>query len=185
MKKIKLVTIISPIVFLVLFTNSLASEKWSSTFSKDVNGDGKQDTFVYTLEKKDINYEGSLKITDNNGKILWFHPWEMTKQDLEDDLLRESGNIKVKEWVDHFFDGTFHYGASFELIKIKESEIDQDYIEFYAKKHKIEFQKLMKEILSQNKSTVFSYRASWREDFNMLVYIPSLSKFIIFSGGEY
>ena len=185
MQKTKLITLISPIVFLVLSATSSASEKWSSTFSKDVNNDGKADTFVYTLEKKDINYDGSLKITDNSGKELWFHPWEMTKEDLEDDLLRESGNIKVKEWVDHFFDGTYHYGASFELFKINESEIDPDYMEFYAKKYKIEPKKLTQEILAQKKSLVFSYRASWREDLKMLVYIPSLSKFIVFSGGEY
>lgn len=185
MQKFKLITLVSPFIFFVLSTAGSASEKWSSTFSKDINGDSKADKFTYTLKKIATNYEGSLKITDNNGKELWFHPWEMTKEDLEDDLLREQGNIKVKEWVDHFFDGKFHYGANLDFIKIKESEIDQEYMDFYAEKYNVQSKKLKKEILSQEKNTVFSYRASWREDFYMLVYVPSLSKFVAYSGGEY
>jgi hypothetical protein len=184
MQKFNLILIIT-IFLLSSVTNIFASEKWSSTFLKDINGDGKSDIFIYTLQKKGANYEGSLTITNNVGKILWLHSWKMTKKDLEDDLLREQGSISVKEWVNHFFDGTLLYGAKLAFYKIKESEIDQKYIVFYAKKHAIEPQKLKSEILSLKQNTVFSYRASWREDFIMLVYVPSLSKFVGFSGGEY
>ncbi len=183
MKKITIGVLLCTIFpFVGLFA---AETHWASTYSVDIDGDGIKEDFIYTLDKESHNYKGSLTIKSKDGRFFWTHEFEMTPDDLENDLLREEGNISVSHWVKHFFDGTLTYGATFEKIKIKKGDIDDRYIKFYAEREKVQTKKLKQEILSQKINTTFSYRSSWREDLIILVYVPSLRKFIAFSGGEY
>jgi hypothetical protein len=178
-------TIILLCVIFPIATILAADTHWESIYSADVDGDGIKEDFLYTLDKKSHNYEGSLTIKTKDGHVLWTHLWEMTPNDLENDLLVNEGNISISHWVKHFFDGTLEYGGKFEKVKIKKGEIDDEYIKFYSEREKIPAKKLKQEILSQKINATFYYRASWREDFSMLVYMPSLKKFIAYSGGEY
>lgn len=109
----------------------------------------------------------------------------MTEQDLVGDLLMNEGNISVEHWVKHFFDGSLSYGAKFEKYKIKKEEINLEFLEFYSKKLKHSKEELTSLILSQKTNNTFYYRASWREELIMLVYIPKLEKLVHYSGGEY
>ncbi len=162
-----------------------ADTHWVSSYSADVDGDGMKEDFLYTLDKKSGTYNGSLTIRSRDGHVLWTHQWEMAPNDLENDLLINEGNIPLSHWVKHFFDGTLVYGAKFEKVKIKRDEIDDEYLKFYSEREKIPVTKLKQEILSQKTNAIFTYRASWREDLIMLVYMPSVKKFISYSGGEY
>ncbi len=182
MKKAVIVVLLCAIFPVIIFA---ADTHWESSYQADVDGDGIKEDFLYSLDKKRHNYDGSLTIKSKDGHVLWTHQWEMSPDDLDNDLLREEGNISVSHWVTHFFDGTLTYGAAFEKVIIKKGEIEDEYIKFYAEREKVLPKKLKQEILSQKINSVFYYRASWREDLIMLVYVPSLKKFIAYSGGEY
>lgn len=168
------------------FSNAYASELiHKSTYNVDIDDDGKKEIFIYKLKKAKKNYEGSLVIKTQSNKILWEHDFEMTPNDLEKDLLMNEGNITVEHWVKHYFDGSLVYGAKYEKLKIKPNKIDSEYLDFYSKRDKVPSADLRKQILSQKINSTFYYRASWREELVMLVYLPKLERFIAYSGGEY
>lgn len=156
-----------------------------SIFRKDINNNGNDEIFSYKLRKNEQYYNASLVISTVDGTKLWEHYWEMKESDLFDDLLVKEGNISLKEWVQRFFDGTLRYGAKFKFIKLHESELQKDWIDFYARKENVSSEDLKKYILSQKINATFSYRATWREDLIMIVFVPELEKFIGYSGGEY
>ncbi|HAK60526.1 MAG TPA: hypothetical protein DCO77_09110 [Nitrospiraceae bacterium] len=183
MKTVATITLLC--VLFPLATLFAADTHWKSIYNADVDGDGIKERFLYALDKKSQNYDGNLTIKSKDGHVLWTHQWKMTPKDLESDLLMNEGNISISHWVRHFFDGTLVYGAKFEKVRIKKDDIDDDYMKFYSKREKIPAAKLKQEILSQKINATLYYRASWREDLVMLVYMPSLKKFIGYSGGEY
>jgi len=170
---------------IILARGADASERnYSSSSKVDIDNDGVEETIRYSLNKAAEYYEGRL-IIESKDMIQWDHQFNMTHNDLFDDLLMNEGNITVEHWVNHFFDGTLVYGAKYERYKIPANEIDMDYLDFYSKKENIPASELKNQILSQDINSTFYYRASWREELVMLVYLPELGKFISYSGGEY
>ncbi len=159
--------------------------QWSSNFSIDITRNGINETVTYNLKETAQNYEASLVIITEEKNILWHHEYSMTKDDLVGDLLANEGGISIAHWVKHFFDGSLIYGAKFEKYKIKREEINMAFLEFYSTQLKPTKNELKDLILSNKINTLFSYRASWREDLVMLVYVPKLKKLVHYSDGEY
>lgn len=173
------------IVPVLLFSQPVMSVEYQSTYSVDVTGDGKNEIITYRLKNNANAYEGLLKIVTTDNKVLWDHEYQMSQQDLVGDLLMNEGNISIEHWVKHFFDGTLSYGAGFEKAKINADEISMDFLEFYSKQLKHSPEALKQLILRQKINRIFTYRASWREELVMLVYIPELNRMVHYSGGEY
>lgn len=171
--------------FLIVFCQSAVAEEYESRYSVDITGDSLKEVITYKLKKKGDKYDGTLKIATKDYNVLWFHEFEMSHDDLFNDLLMNEGNISLEHWVKHFFDGSLVYGAKYEKRKITEDEINMDFLEFYSKKLKHTKEELKKLILDQKINSIFYYRASWREELVMLVYIPKLKKMLHYSGGEY
>lgn len=178
-----------PIITLIsLLTSSLlhaSSDKLSSNHSIDIDGDDKIETITYSIKKTKSGYDASLVVKTKENNVLWSHEYTMTENDLVGDLLMNEGNISLEHWVKHFFDGSLVYGAKYERYKIKNKEINMEFLEFYSKQLKHSKNKLKNLILSSKINNVFYYRASWREELIMLVYVPKLKKLVHFSGGEY
>ena len=172
-------------VLLVLFSHAVIAEEHQSTYSVDITGDKSKELITYKVKKNGEKYDGSLIIKTKNNKILWEHEYQMSRSDLFNDLLMHEGSISLEHWVKHFFDSSLMYGAKFEQCKIKEDEIDMDFLEFYSKRFKHSKEELKKLILEQKTNNIFYYRASWREELVMLVYVPKLKSMVHYSGGEY
>ena len=158
-----------------------------SVYWKDVDGDRKPDKFIYQIKRWEKDYEGGLKIVSAQGRVLWEHEYPMAKDDLHE-LLSAEGDVTGKkvtlaDWVRRFFSEQLNYGARIERIKIKTEDIDAEQLDHAAKLAGISARSLETEILSQETNTVVSYRAEWREDLMMIVYIPSLKKFVCHSRG--
>ena len=154
-----------------------------SVYLKDVDGDGKADKFVYEVKKWETEYEGSLKIVSAQGDILWEHRFLIMRKDLFGDPNWLEGR-GLKHHVKYFFAEDSPYPARVERIKLKDSDLDdEERLAAFAKHYGISPAKLKQDILSQQVNTVVSYRAEWREDLNMLVYVPSIKKFICYKRG--
>lgn len=161
-----------------------SAEPLSAVFLKDVDGDERQDKFVYTVKPWRTEYEGSLLITSAKGDVLWKHQWLMLKDKLFGDLLNLEGDISLETWVQKFFTGKLVYGAKLTNVKLKASDLDDDErLEAFAKYYGTGLGKLKSDILSQKVNTIFSYRAEWREDLNKLVYVPTIKKFVCYQRG--
>lgn len=178
-------SIITLISLLISFNVYALENQWSSKHNIDINGNGVNETITYTLKLNKQNYDASLVVEAKDKIILWSHEYSMTKDDLIGDLLSYEGNISVEHWVKHFFDGTLTYGAKLEKTKIKNEEIDMEFMAFYSKQLKQTKNELKNLILSEKINTIFYYRASWREELIMLVYVPKLKKLVHYSAGEY
>lgn len=161
------------------------AEEYQSVYSVDLTGNGKNEVVTYSLRKGVNDYDGRLKIATGDNKVLWEHEYQMSHSDLFDDLLMNEGNISLGHWVKHFFDGSLSYGARFEKVKINEDDINMTFLNYYSKQLKHTKEELKSLIMNQKINRVFYYRASWREELVMLVYIPELRKMIHYSGGEY
>ena len=159
-----------------------------SVYLKDVDGDGKDDKLVYEIKRWKNDYEGSLVITSAKGQTLWADQWLMVKGDLEE-LIETEGEVTgkkvdLKSWVARFFSGGLNYGAKFERRKLKDSELqDTEQLAAFAKHFHVSPANLKKSILSQETNSLLSYRAEWREDLILLVYVPSLRSFICYQRG--
>jgi hypothetical protein len=159
-----------------------------AVYLQDVDGDGRSDSFVYEVRSAKNNYEGSLIITSATKRILWEHRWRMHKSDLTE-LVQTEGEVtgktvNLQSWVKEFFTGRLNYGAKFERARLKESDLrDEERLTAFAKYYHTSLVELRKSILSQNPNVLFSYRAEWREDLNLLVYAPSIGKFICYRRG--
>src|SRR6185503_13576123 len=157
-------------------------------YERDVDGDGKADKLVYEIAKLKDNYEGSLVITSGTRRTLWEHRWGMRNDDLSE-LIETDGDVTNKKidlesWVMKFFVGELNYGAKFEKRKLKASELrDEDRLAAFAKYHGVSLASLKKSILSQKVNSLLTYRAEWREDLNLLVYVPSIGKFVCYQRG--
>lgn len=162
-----------------------SNDKLSSQYSIDFDGDNIKETITYTIKKNTSSYDVSLIVKTLEKNVLWSHEYTMTEDDLVGDLLMNEGNISLEHWVKHFFDGSLVYGAKHEKTKIKEDEINLEFLEFYSKELKHSKNELKNLILSNKVNSTFYYRASWREELMMLVYIPKLKKLVHYSGGEY
>ena len=173
------------ILLLFLFGSAIHAEEHISTFEEDITGDSSKEIITYRLNKNGEKYDVSLTIITKDNRVLWSHEYQMKKDDLYDDLLMYEGNISLEHWVKHFFDGSLVYGSKFEKYKIKENEIDMEFLAFYSKKLKHTKEELRDLIQKQNSNRTFYYRASWREELVMLVYIPELKQMLHYSGGEY
>jgi hypothetical protein len=177
--------------FLILAPHSNAqidvSDPSPSTYRKDIDGDGKPDKFFYQIKRWQDDYEGALIITSAKGKVLWEHHWPMAKGDVgnllatEEDITRQK--VSLENWVRRFFNGNLYYGAKFQQIKLKASDLDSEQINYAAKLARVSSRKLRRDILSQRVNTVFEYRAEWREDLMSLVYVPPLKKFVCYHRG--
>lgn len=159
-----------------------------SLYLKDVDGDGRADKLVYEIRRWKDDYEGSLVITSARGKVLWEHQWLMTSGDLSDLIETEadvtSKKVTLESWVKNFFEGGLTYGAELERRKLKASDLDdEERLKHFAKYYGVSLVKLKRGILSQEMNILFSYRAEWREDLNLLVYVPSIGKFVCYQRG--
>jgi len=182
-----------PLILLLAATNScfaqasLSPDPPSSVYFKDVDGDGKPDKFTYQIKRWENDYEGALRIVSAKGSVLWEHEYPIGKGDLNE-LLSTEGDatgrkVILTDWVKKFFIGELNYGAAIERIKIKAEDIDNEQIDYAAKLASVSPRKLKREIISQRSNTVVFYRAEWREDLMMIVYVPSLRKFVCYSRG--
>jgi hypothetical protein len=80
--------------------------------------------------------------------------------------------------------GDLNYGAKFESRKLEASELrDEERLADFAKYYGISLASMKKNILSQKANSLISYRAEWREDLNLLVYVPSIRKFVCYQRG--
>lgn len=180
------------ILFLLLIATNLCFAQTpftnlSSVYFQDVDGDGKPDKFTYQVKNWENDYEGAIKIVSASGRVLWEHEYPMVKGDFNELLSTESDvsgrKVTFAGWVKQFFSRKLNYGAEVERIKIKAKDIDDEQINYAAELAKVNAQTLKKELLSQRINTVVSYRAEWREDLMMIVYVPSLKKFVCYSRG--
>ena len=171
-----------------LFQQTRAAQPLRTVYQKDIDGDGRADKLVYEIRKWKNDYEGSLVITSATRRTLWEHRWAMSKSDLSE-LIETEGDVTSKKtnlkfWVAKFFRGDLNYGAKFESRKLKASELrDEERLASFAKYYGISFENMKKSILSQKANSLFSYRAEWREDLNLLVYVPSIRKFVCYQRG--
>ena len=149
----------------------------------DVDGDGKKDKIVYQIKPWKEDFEGLLKISSAQGKVIWEHEFFMGSNDLAKFLVEVLGYSSVSDWVNSVFNGKGNYAFLAEKIKIKSSEIDSEQLDYAAKLYNFSARNVKKEILFQKKNQIFSYRAEWREDLMMLVYVPSLKRFVCYSRG--
>lgn len=166
----------------------LAAQTLRVTHERDVDGDGKADKLVYEVTKGKDDYEGSLVITSATRQILWEHHWGMSNGDLSELIETEGGvtnkKINLESWVTKFFEGELNYGAKFEKRKLKASELsDENQFEAFAKYFGVTVASVKESILSQNVNLLISYRAEWREDLILLVYVPSVRKFVCYQRG--
>lgn len=166
----------------------LASEPLRTVYERDVDGDGKIDKLVYEITKMEDHYKGSLVITSATGQPLWEHEWGMTIGDLEE-LIETEGDvtnkkINLESWVTNFFGGELNYGARLKGEKLKASELgDEERLTPAAKYYRVSVDSLKQSILSQKVNSLISYRAEWREDLILLVYVPSVGKFVCYKRG--
>ena len=149
----------------------------------DIDGDGKPETLSYTLARQDDRYRVTLAIRGARGP-LWVKRWSMTVADLNE-LLREEGDIPASEWVERFFGGGLHYGATLQRRKLKAGDLDPQLIDDAARQAKMPAAAVEKAILREKTNLVFTYRGSWREDLIVLVYVPELKRFVRYSPGPY
>jgi hypothetical protein len=112
----------------------------------------------------------------------------MSKSSLSE-LIETEGDVtskksNLKSWVAKFFGGDLNYGAKFESRKLEASELrDEERLANFAKYYGVSLASMKESILSQNANSLFSYRAEWREDLNLLVYVPSIRKFVCYQRG--
>ncbi len=152
-------------------------------FSLDVDGDRRPDKLFYRIQPWEDDFEGQVKITAAAKRVIWDHEFYMGKNDLAKFLVEVLDYSNVTQWVKNFFNSKAPYAFEFEKARIKASEIDEVQINHAAEIHKTTAKKLRDEILSQPKNHVISYRAEWREDLMLAVYVPSLKQFICYSRG--
>ncbi len=105
----------------------------------------------------------------------------MKQEDLNT-LMEEEGRKDIKDWVAHFFQNRNFDAGAYVQEKLKESDLSDKVIDYWAEKFKVSRDTLKKEILSQKTNHTFHYRAEWREDFYALVYLPKTKKFIQYTG---
>lgn len=159
-----------------------------AVYLKDVDGDGKADKLVYQIKRWKNDFEGSLVITSAKGRTLWEDQWVMVKGDLEELIETEGAvtgkKVDLKSWVDRFLRGDLNYGLKLESRKLKASELqDTELIAVFAKYYRVAPASLRNNILSQKTNSLLAYRAEWREDLMLLVYVPSLGKFVCYQRG--
>lgn len=151
--------------------------------SMDIDGDGKPDKLYYRIRPWEDDFEGQVKITSNDQRVIWDHEFYMGKNDLAKFLAEVLDYSNVTQWVKNFFKAKAPYAFEFKKTKIKASDLNEVQIDHAAEIHKTTAKKLRDEILSQPKNHVISYRAEWREDLMLAVYVPSLKRFICYSRG--
>jgi hypothetical protein len=165
-----------------------AAQPLRTVYLNDVDGDGSADKLVYEIRRSNNDYVGSLVITSAKRRILWEHKWVMTEGD-QSELIETEGDVTGKRvtlesWVRDFFAGGLNYGAKFEARKLQASDLkDDERLAEFAKHYGVSLAKLKTGILSQKTNLLFSYRAEWREDLNLLVYVPSIGKFVCYQRG--
>lgn len=167
--------------------HSLAAEPLRKVYKKDVDGDRKAERLVYEIRELKNYYEGSLIITSAGGQVLWEHRWGMDKDDLKE-LIETEGNVtkqklNLESWVAKFFAGGLNYGADIETGKLKSSDLSEEQLAVGAKYYGVSVASIRKSILSQKSNRLLSYRAEWREDLLLLVYVPSIKKFLCYQRG--
>ncbi len=178
MKKINRVVLL--ILLIGLSSNSWTLDPLKSVLKQDLDGDKNPEIFSYTLIEGNP-HQASLGIKSGKGEILWDHSWNMKPEDLST-LMQEEGRKDIKEWVSHFFQNRNFDAGGYVQEKLKESDLSDQVIDYWAEKFKVTRNALKKEILSQKTNHTFHYRAEWREDFYALVYLPKTKKFIQYTG---
>ncbi len=155
--------------------------------TKDVDGDGRPDKLVYEVKPWEKDYEGYIKITSARGETLWEDQWPMDKDDFEELVETEGAvtgkKVDMKIWVKKFFSGELNYGARSEREKLKASALHEEQVAASAKFYGVTTASVKKSILSQKTNLLFSYRATWREDLILLVYVPSIRRFVCYQRG--
>lgn len=167
-----------------LLVNTCVSRGELSNFIRmDVDGDGIEEIFEYTLTHEEEAFTGQMKITRANGEVLWNHEWKMRTEDLQD-LIGFEG-VSLDDWRRDYLSGKLHYGAVIERRKLVESKIDPEQVKFHAELENLDPETVLEYILQQESSYLFSYRAVWREDLIQLVYVQKERRFIHYGSGGY
>lgn len=166
-----------------LFSLNTFAQHWESMLLIDLDGDGRRDSLSYELVEEQDYYLSKLIVKSSNADTLWFHPFKTSKEDFEDLLFQE--DVTVNDWGSDYFNEKMSFNAHVEFLSLNEEDLNMDWIEFYAKKHEITPDKLAEGILSKKNQAIIYYRAGWRENLVMLVYVSELSSFVGYSSGEY
>jgi hypothetical protein len=169
--------------YLLLGFTSLRAQVLTKSFNFGIVNDSSKDSLTYTLIKTESGYDGSLNIISSKKDTLWEHSWEMAENDINDILMQS--DVSIKYWVENFFNSNVDYTCKVAREKLNSEDLQKDYIDFYAKKYSLDGSKLLEMILSDSSSVVLQYRATWREDLILIVFVPELGKFIEYSGGDY
>lgn len=158
----------------------------------------------YGLKRIGEQYKGWLQIRSEKGRLLFETAWGMEESDLnnlldaESDVQRErkadgkpyvqgadEKGLTIADWVKNIFSGRLHYGIETGEAKLEAKDLNQEYLEFYAKRFKTTAAKLQGEILGQPHPLRIAYRSTWRENYNEIVYAPSVNYYIKYGDGRY
>jgi len=168
---------------LILSLTSLNTQTLSNKITFGILSDDSKDSITYTLIKTENGYNCSLNIISSKNDTLWAHSWTMAENDMKDILMQSQVSLKV--WVENFINSDVDYNCKVVRQKLTSEDLQQNYIDFYAEKYSLDGSFLSEMILSDSSSIVLEYRATWREDLLLIVFVPKLRKFVGFSGGEY
>lgn len=158
----------------------------------------------YGLKQEGDYYKGWLTISTESGLELWQHDWCMNASDLNELMETEGGEqeerevesklyvkdtdacgITISDWVENIFSGRLQYGVEMGAVKLTAESLNEDYMIFYAKRFNTTEARLRDEILAQPSLSRIAYRSTWREDYNELVYVPSINHYIMYGNGSY
>lgn len=153
----------------------------SSTTCKTLNGI--HFCFSYSFSTLEQQTSVTLKIKDKSGNLNWLHHWMMKNSDFRELLLQEG--IDKKTWGKKFLFGQLVYGAKIKIGPVDAKSMDNDLLNEYAKRNKLNRLSLKNEISNDGKCIQLTYRAVWREDLYELAYVQSIGKFIVYGHGEY
>lgn len=180
--------------------NTFISRHISSSNSRA----GAPHLFEYGLKREGEDYQGWLKIRTEQGVQLWADEWVMRAGDLNELVATEGGmqkdrkseckpyvagteqnGLALKDWVGNIFSGKLRYGVEIGEEKLKAGDLNSEYLTFYGKKFNTMPARLKDEILVQSRNLRVAYRATWREDYKELVFVPSLNQYIMYGNGQY
>src|SRR5262249_9050079 len=85
----------------------------------DVDDEHRHDEHLYRIQPWQDDFEGLLKITSANGRVLWEHEFYMGANDLAEFLTGVLGYDSVSDWVGNVFNKDQNYSFRAETVKIK------------------------------------------------------------------
>lgn len=173
-----------PLLLLALAAWGGDARAESSGWDLDLAGPGTGAHFEYVLTPAREGYRASVRVVDAEQNELWMHRWDMTGVDLRV-MMEEEGRGSVGEWVARFFDNRPFGSETFSRRKLKEEDLIADFIRYSAGELRVAPEALKEAILAEDENLIFIYRSAWREELNILVYVPRYRRFVAYAGYGY